>query len=42
MTHSFYLVQPHTGIFPHPYSYLNSKDNSLGMCPYSLMFCTTI
>ncbi|RLN13433.1 hypothetical protein C2845_PM09G14540 [Panicum miliaceum] len=30
MTHSFNLVQPHTGIFPQPYSYMNLKDNSLG------------
>ncbi|RLM75301.1 hypothetical protein C2845_PM15G04570 [Panicum miliaceum] len=38
MTHSFDLVQPHTGIFPHPYSYMNLNDNSLGpggdLCVY--------
>ena len=42
MTHYFHLVQPHTGIFPHPYSYQNHSDDSLGMCPDTLMFCTII
>jgi len=42
MAHCFDLVQPHTRIFPHPYSYRDPKDDSLGMCPYSLMFCTTM
>ena len=42
MTHCFHLVQPHTGIFAHPYSYQDHSDDSLGMCPDTLMFCTII
>lgn len=34
-----YLVQPHTAIFPHSYSYLNWNDDSLGMC--SCLWCFT-
>ena len=42
MTHCFYLVQPHTGIFPHSYNYRNRADDSLGRCPETLMFFTII
>jgi len=42
MTHCFHLVQPHIGIFPHSYSYQNRTDDSLGMCPDTLMFFTII
>lgn len=26
----FFIVQPHTSIFPHPYNFYNRHDNSLG------------
>ena len=42
MTHYFHLVQPHTGIFPHSYSYQNRTDDSVGRCQETLMFFTII
>ena len=42
MIHCFHLVQPHTGIFPHSYSYRNRADDALGRCPETIMFFTII